>query len=379
MMIQLSVFCIVPKYHGARSLSLGYTTTAFTFDINMLFINPSFLSTVSYSMSGYQYQQSYQSYFDFYKRLNTTLSYEIEKFYSFPDTKKKKVWDSIKKLYSGTTGLYGYKSNNPGYIGKGYGISISFENEAIMSTINNGVLTKDVNEINQSDINSLKVDFLGISYKKFSIGYAMNFSQNLNIGVTLNYLRGKGNRFQESLTDRNVFSPQKKIDSYVSKGWNEPQDKFSKIVTDFAANMSIGQYFRIGAIIKNFGNPVISFNNNKLTLNQRIIGGIAFRPSVSLSLYIDMDIKKTVLINDGDEMQPFSFGIEKSFFSNKLFVRAGFMSDLATEYFIGKKSHSLYGLGFGFNMNKTIIDCGMGIDPDGKVINIAISGFFIVQ
>ena len=90
MMIQLSVFCIVPKYHGARSLSLGYTTTAFTFDINMLFINPSFLSTVSYSMSGYQYQQSYQSYFDFYKRLNTTLSYEIEKFYTFPDTKKKK-------------------------------------------------------------------------------------------------------------------------------------------------------------------------------------------------------------------------------------------------------------------------------------------------
>ena len=136
---------------------------------------------------------------------------------------------------------------------------------------------------------------------------------------------------------------------------------------------------RFGAVLKNYRNPVISFNENEIELKQRIIAGIVFRPSNDLNFYIDMDIKKTELIYNGEEMQPISFGVEKGFFHNKLFVRAGILSDLATEYFIGEKSHSLYGLGFGFNMNKIIVDCGIGLDPNGKITDIAISGFIIVQ
>ena len=370
---------IVPKYHGARSLSLGYATSAFNFDINMLFINPSFLASVSFSMSGYQFQQSYKSYLDFFDTLNETIAFDLKNFDTLSDIKKNEVWSSIKELYSSKVGLYGFKSQNPGFIGKSYGISISFENESVMSTVQNDILSKEISDISGQDINTLKIDFLGLSYRKYSIGYAMNFSKDLNIGVTLNYLKGNGNRFQNNLTDSDVFNTDKKIDSYVTRGWADAEGEFSKIIMDFGANMSIGQHFRVGAVLKNFGNPSISFNENEIEFKQRIIAGIAFRPSNDLNFYIDMDLKKTALIYNGEEMHPISFGIEKGFFKNKFFIRAGIQSDLASEYFIGKKSLSLYGLGFGLNMNKVIIDCGMGLDPNGKIINIAVSGFFIVQ
>ncbi len=370
---------IVPKYHGARSLSLGYSTTAFNFDVNMLFINPSFLASVKFSMSAYQYQQSYRSYLDFFDKLNETIAFDLENFDTFTDIKKNEAWTSIKELYSGKTGLYGFKSQNPGFIGKNYGLSISFENESVMSTVDNEILSRDISEIAGQDINSLMIDFLGISYKKISVSYAMNFSQDLNIGVTLNYLKGKGNRFQRNLTDNDVFNNEKKIASYVSKGWADAEGKFSKIVMDIGANMKIGQYFMVGAVIKNYGSPVISFNENDIELSQRIIAGVAFRPSYDLNFFIDMDIKKTALIYNGEEMHPISFGVEKGFFRNKLFIRAGILSDLESEYFIGKKSHTLYGLGFGFNMNKIIVDCGIGLNPDGKISDIAVSGFIIVQ
>jgi len=373
------IFSIVPKYHGARSLSLGYASTAFNFDINMLFLNPSFLASVTFSMSGYQYQQSYRSYLDFFDKLNETIAFDLENFDTLTDIDKNLAWNSIKDLYSSKVGLYGFKSQNPGFIGNGYGISISFENESVISPVNNDLLTKDVDEISSQDINSLEVDFLGLSYKKFSIGYAMNFSQDFYIGATLSYLKGNGNRFQKKLSDNKIFNNDKKIDSYVSNGWADAQGEFSKIVMDFAANMNIGQYFRAGVILKNYGNPVISFNDNEIELKQRIIAGIAFRPSNNLNFFIDMDIKKAVLIYNGEEMQPISFGIEKGFFKNKFFIRAGLLTDLASEYFIGSKSHTLYGLGLGFNMNKIIVDCGMGLDTEGKIKNIAVSGFIIIQ
>jgi len=370
---------IVPKYFGARALSLGYATTAFSYDINMLFINPSFLSSISYSMSGYQYQQSYQSYYNSYDLLNNILSYDISDFNSLSDIKKEQVWKSIGELYSNKVGLYGYKAQVPGFISKNYGISISFENESVVSPIDNEILSKDTSNVTQTDIDSLKFNFLGLSYKKFSIGYAMNFSQDLNIGVTLNYLSGKGNKFSDFLINKNNFNSDKKIDSYVSRAWTDTEHEFSKIIFDFAANMNIGQYFRVGAVLKNYGNPVISFADENIEIKQRIIAGVAFRPAKSMSLYIDLDIKKTNLLYNGEDMQPFSFGLEKGFFNNKLFIRAGFLSDLTADYFLGKKSNSIYGFGFGFNMNKIIVDCGMGIDNNGKITSIAVSGFVIVQ
>ena len=148
---------------------------------------------------------------------------------------------------------------------------------------------------------------------------------------------------------------------------------------DFGANMAIGQYFRVSAVLKNYGNPVISFDENELEMKQRIIAGVVFRPSNDLNFFIDMDIKKTEIILNGEEMQPISFAVEKGFFKNKFLIRAGILADLATEYFIGKKSNSLYGLGFGLNMNKIIVDCGLGLDSNGKITDIAVSGFFIVQ
>ena len=78
-------------------------------------------------------------------------------------------------------------------------------------------------------------------------------------------------------------------------------------------------------------------------------------------------------------MQPFSFGIEKGFFKNKFFIRAGMLSDLTEKHFFGKKSNTLYGMGLGFNMKKISVDVAVGIDNDGTVKNLAISGFFLLK
>jgi hypothetical protein len=92
-----------------------------------------------------------------------------------------------------------------------------------------------------------------------------------------------------------------------------------------------------------------------------------------------MDLKKLDLLYNGQDMQPISFGIEKGFFKNKFFVRVGMLSDLAEKYFIGKKSNALYGLGVGFNMRKIIVDLAVGLDNDGTIKNLAVSGFIIVK
>ena len=92
-----------------------------------------------------------------------------------------------------------------------------------------------------------------------------------------------------------------------------------------------------------------------------------------------MDITKTDLLFNGEEMQPISLGIEKSFFQNRLFVRAGLLTDLTESHLFGKKSGILYGTGLGFNMKRFIVDVGLGIDSTGSVKSLAISGFIMFK
>jgi hypothetical protein len=71
--------------------------------------------------------------------------------------------------------------------------------------------------------------------------------------------------------------------------------------------------------------------------------------------------------------------VEKGLFQNKLFLRAGFLSDLAAKYFLGRKANVLYGLGCGFNLGKFLVDIALGLDPQGRVKNLGISGFYMLR
>lgn len=372
------LFPIVPGYFGARSLSLGYSTTGYNLDINSIFINPALLSYVNSPISGYQYQHSYLDYKDFLGNLNDILNYDLIDFENIDFNKKELLFSKLKNLFNSKSGIYGFRSNIPGFVTRNYGISFSVIDTAIMNARDNDIFNKKVEEISNEDIASLKMNFKGLRYKKFSFAYSLFIVKNVSIGVGFHYLNGKITGFNSSIVDE-VFISDSISRDYLEYAWKKAEDKFSKIITDLGISVDVGKNFRIGVIAKNLGNPIINGSETRIVLETRITAGIAFRPDPQFGIYFDMDIKKTDLLLNGEMMQPFSFGIEKGFFNNKFFLRAGLLNDLTEKYFIGSKSNILYGIGIGFNMNKFFVDFAIGIDNVGTINNLAISGFFVLK
>ena len=132
-------------------------------------------------------------------------------------------------------------------------------------------------------------------------------------------------------------------------------------------------------MVKNVANPVISTAFSELRLARRLVGGLAFRPDGQLGIFLDIDVAKGDLYHNGQDAQPVSLGVEKGLFKNKLFLRAGFLSDLCAKYILGRKANVLYGLGFGFNLGNFLVDFALGLDNMGYVKNLAISGFYLIK
>jgi len=383
--LALQGFPIVPGYYGARSLSLGYSSTAFNYDINAIYINPSLLSSLSYSLSGYQYQNSYLEYKNFAEDLSNVLAYDLENFESLGDSEKSALFSTLTDLFQSKAGMYGFRANVPGYISRGYGFAVSFVNTTVVNPVNadaeNNIFNKDIGDITNEDIAALKMNFLGLSYKKMSLSYAMQIYRSVSFGITLHYLTGKISDFNGSLLG-DIFTTGAESKDYLEYGWENAKaegSKFSKIVSDLGINVNLGRYFNVGLVYRNFGGAKIKAPERNIALPKRVTAGLAFRPDNQWGFYLDMDVKPVELLYNGEEMQPFSFGIEKGFFKNKFFVRAGMLSDLTEKHFFGKKSNVLYGMGLGFNMKKINVDVAVGIDNDGTVKNLAISGFFLLK
>jgi hypothetical protein len=374
-------FPMVPGYSGARSLSLGYASTAFNYDINSIFINPAILTSVNYSLSGYQYQSSCMDYKNFQEDLSDILEYNLIDFENINTEDKTVLFSKLEDLFQSKFGMYGFLSNVPGYISRGYGISVSFINTAVVNPVIPGedsIFNKEASEITNADIAALKMNFLGLKYKQISLSYAMKVHSSIHMGISLHYLDGKITEFTGSLLD-DIFTPGAEAKEYLEHGWENAGDKFSKFIADLGFNVDLGRYFKAGLMMKNIGAAKIETPLRKITFPKRITAGLAFRPNAGWGIYLDMDLKKLDLLYNGQDMQPISFGIEKGFFKNKFFVRVGMLSDLAEKYFIGKKSNALYGLGVGFNMRKIIVDLAVGLDNDGTIKNLAVSGFIIVK
>jgi hypothetical protein len=374
-------FSLVPEYYGARSLSLGYASTAFNYDINSLFINPAILSTVNYSLSAYQYQTSYLDYKNFEEDLGDILEYNLKDFVNLKAEDKTALFSKLENLYQSRIGMYGFRSNVPGFISRGYGISISFVNTAVVNPVNPGedsIFAREISAVTNDDIASLKMNFLGLKYRKISFAYAMPIYRSVHMGIGLHYLNGKITEFTGSITD-DIFTPNTETENYLEHGWENAGDKFSKFVADIGFSVEMGIFFKAGLMMKNIGAAKIDTPLRRITLPKRVIAGLAFRPDAQWGFYLDMDLRPTDLLYNGQDMQPISLGIEKGFFKNKFFVRAGMLNDIAEKHFFGKKSNALYGLGVGFNMGKVIVDFAVGIDNNGTIKNLAVSGFILVK
>jgi hypothetical protein len=376
--LSFPVFSFFPFFYGARSLALGYSSLAFNYDFNAIYINPALLSSLTVSLGGYQYQSSFLDYHDYCGQLDEIGGYDLDNFQDLDSETKSTLLARLNDVFSSQTGISGFQMRNPGFAGKGYGLAIAFVDAALVQPQANTVLSKPVGEITNADIASLQMRFIGLHYTDYSLSFALPISQGISLGATAHYLKGQNADFSASLTAE-PFRTGGDAKDYLQFAWSGAENDFSKLNFDLGVSADLGQYFKAGLAVKNVGNPLISTEISELRLSRRIIAGLVFRPDSQLGISLDIDVAKGDLLFNGQDAQWVSLGVEKGLFQNKLFLRAGFVSDLAAKYFLGRKSDSLYGFGFGFNLGNFLIDLALGLDPLGHVKNLAISGFYLIQ
>lgn len=371
-------FSIIPDFFGARSMALGFGATALSYDVNALFLNSANLSAQVVPMSGYQFQYSHMDYLNFDELLSDSLSYDLQDFESLTMDQKTDALEGLSNVFNSKFGFFGSQGNVPGFVSKGYGFSASFIKTAVVNPIQSDIFDKDVSEITNSDISSLNMNFIGLNYRKFTFGYALQMTQTVSVGVSLHYLKGKAREFRRSIVDP-TFQSSYDAKDYLEVAWDDADQSFSKIIADISAIMDIGRFFRVGVVLRNLGSPTIKLDDTELTINKRIIAGIAFRPDPEWSIYLDVDIAKGDMLLNGNEMQPISIGVERSFFNNVFFLRVGMLNDLTEKKFLGSESNALYGFGLGFNMSNIMVDAALALDSGGALKSLAISGHYILK
>lgn len=374
-------FPLGPVYYGARSLSLGYAGTGYNFDVNAIFINPALLSSLNYSMTGYQYQHSYMDYKNFVQDLQGILEYNLKNFEALSAVEKENLFTKLNDLFQARSGIWGFRANVPGFVTKDYGISFSTFKTTIVNPSESSIFDKSPEEVSNSDIATLTMNFLSLDYKKISFSYSLAIGGGTQVGISLHYLYGRAAQFDAFLVDGDIFTEDYEPRDYLEYGWDQANDgdKFSRITADLGISANFGRYFNVGLRVKNIGKAKIKTTDGEIKLNNRITAGLAFTPNPQWSIFLDMDITETDLLYSGEKMQPISLGVEKGFFKNKFFLRAGFLTDLTDKYFIGKKANVLYGFGFGFHVGKLVVDMAVGLDGSGTLNNLAVSGFFIFK
>jgi hypothetical protein len=376
--LAMPCFSFFPYFFGARSLALGYSSLAFNYDVNAQYVNPALLSSLVMPLGGYQYASSSLDFRDIAGRLAAARSFDLEHFQSLAAGSREAALAALREAFSADAAICGFRMRGPGYAGKGYAVAVATVDAAVVRPLANAVLDKPVAEVSDADIASLRVRLTGFHYSDYSLAVSFPVSQGLAVGATLHYLKGK-NRFVDATLGAEPFSPAAAAGDLVEAAWEGAEYGFSKINIDLGAALELGPYFKAGLVVKNAGSPVIATAAGELPLARRLVAGLAFRPDAQLGIYLDIDLAKGDLYLGGEEAQPFSLGVEKGLFRNKLLLRAGLWSDLAAKYFVGRKANALYGFGCGFNLGKFLVDLALGLDPQGRVKNLGISGFYALR
>jgi hypothetical protein len=371
-------FSFFPFFYGARSLALGYSSLAFNYDMNALYINPSLLGSVSAAMGGYQFQSSFLDYRDVSGLLSGISTHDLENFAGLDAGRQAALLAELNEVFASPTPIHGFQMRDPGYAGKGYAIAIATVDAALIQPLANPVLGKAPQEITNADIASLSMRLIGFHYTDYSLAVAFPVSQGIALGATVHYLKGRNTESNAALVSE-PFRSNAAAKDLLQAVWSGAGNGFSKLNLDLGASAEFGQFFKAGIVARNVGNPVIGTEAGELRLARRLIAGLAFRPDSQTGIYLDIDIARSDLYLNGRDAQPVSLGVEKGLFQNKLFLRAGFMSDLAAKYFLGRKANILYGMGFGFNLGNFLVDLALGLDPQGRVKNLGISGFYMVR
>jgi hypothetical protein len=373
-----TVFAVFPFFYGARSLSLGYASMAFNTDYNAVHLNPALLSTLPLALGGLQYQSSALDHFDFAERLQRISALDLKNFQDLDLERKEALRQDLRDVFSARSGIHGFQTKSSGYAGKGYGAALEFVDAAVVFPLASEVLDKDAALLTNEDIASLQMRFLGFKYRDYSVSYSFLISQGLSLGATVHYLNGKTGEFNVTLVDE-PFQPDSGPREYLQHAWSGAEKSFSKFTFDVGVQAELGPYFKAAVLVKNVAEPTIDTDFRILRLPRRVIAGLAFRPDITWGIFLDIDVAKSDLYHDGQEVQPLALGLEKGLFKNRLFLRAGLRNDLSEKYFFGRRAKVVYGLGLGFNLGSFVFDFGMGLDGSGKVKNLGFSGFYTIK
>jgi hypothetical protein len=371
-------FSFFPFFYGARSLALGYSSLAFNYDVNAVYLNPALLSSLAVPLGGYQYGSSSLDFRDVSGRLAAARAYDLEHFQDLPLASREAALAELNAAFNADAVINGFRMHGPGYTGKGYALSIATVDAALVRPLANPVLAKPASAVSAADIASLRVRFTGFHYRDYALAVAFPVSQGLTLGATLHYLKGKHTVFDAALNAA-PFAPGADAADLLQAAWSDAGNGFSKVNFDLGAGLELGQHLKAGLAVKNVGNPEIATAAGDLRLARRLVAGLVFRPDARTGIYLDADLAASDLYHGGEEAQPFSLGVERGLFQNKLFLRAGILTDLAADYFVGRKANVLYGFGCGFNLGNFLIDLALGLDPQGRVKNLGVSGFYAIR
>lgn len=372
------LFPVFPFFHGARSLALGYSTLAFNYDVNALFLNPALLGSQSASLAGYQYGRSTLDFRDLSGDLAAARAFDLEHFQSLGEADREAALSALRRAFSADVPVHGFRAHGPGYAGKGYAVSVAYVDAAVVSPLageSSAFLDRPASAVTDADVAALRVRFTGLQYTDYALAVGFPMGQGTNVGATIHYLHGKRRMLDAGLGDGAITSRADAGD-LLQAAWSGLEDKFSKFTFDLGAVADLGPHFRAGLAVRNAGAPAIA---EGLRLARRYVAGLAFRPDATMAICLDVDLGKSELVPGGLEAQPFALGLEKGLFRNKLLLRAGMYSDLAAAYFVGRRSNALYGLGAGFNLGKFLIDLALAFDSHGKLKNLGFSGFYALK
>jgi len=372
------VFSVIPHYFGARSLALGYASLAFNYDYNAVHLNPALLSSLPISLGGLQYENSFLDYFDFAAQLQKISAFDLKNFQDLDLEQKKDLLQSLNDVFSTKSGINGFQTKSSGYAGRGYGVAVEFVDAAVIFPLANEVLDKEAAQMTNADIASLQMRFTGFKYRDYSVSYSFMIAQGFSLGVSAHWLNGKTSEFNVAIIDE-PFRPDSGAKEYLQEAWSGSEKRINLLNFDMGLVADLGPYFKAGVVVKNIAEPSIDTGVRELRLPRRIIAGLTFRPDITWGIYLDIDIAKKDLFFNGEMVQPLSLGLEKGFFKNKLFLRAGFLNDLSEKSFFGRKAKIVYGMGLGFNLGNFVVDFGMGLDSSGYVKNLGFSGFYTIR
>jgi len=366
------------RIFSARSQSLAAGSLAFGADPFVLLQNPALLSIQNRSVSGLQYGQDFGAHADYDLRLSSILEADLRGWSDMTESARLKALADLRDLAGQTGGLYGVKARSLGFVARGYGINVQFLQGAACGLFSGSALDKPVSEVSAADIEALSATLANLQGTVISFGTGLRLSEGVHAGAVLHYFNGGMSLFEESLLG-GFFRSGRNSREYFDLAINRRDQDLKKLSLDLGLLVEAGPHFKLALVARHFSLTKIELPAGEILFPKRYLAGIAFQPSPDWGFFVDADLRPRVYPVGNHERQPLSISMEKGFFHNQLFLRAGLRADLAAEHLLGSQADLLYSMGLSFHLSSLVIDLAASLDNSGRLNALVATAFYIMK